>query len=238
MPATGFKTVGTGACLPWCSISSSFQNSLKTSGHWGYEFLEFWCWNLVPFLPDIGFQLMKSLWSSLTYFSFNDGWEQITLQLCVPPCKCYIIAGDTHSLCVVCLGAKHAESALEGESSRIPSVSRCMHFAPGRLSLPRDPSLAFPAVLVPLPPRRSIGCTRGVRRWIWQREWRRASPYLLPHPPDPAAALWDQKPALRFLPPGKAARCSDCLPPRRSTWWASMRICPLIRPSMRSCWRW
>ncbi len=72
MPATGLKIVGTGACLPWCSISSSFQNSLKTSGHRGYEFLEFWCWNLVPFLPDIVFQLLKSLWSSLTYFPFND----------------------------------------------------------------------------------------------------------------------------------------------------------------------
>ncbi len=52
MPTTGLKIVGTGACLPWCSISSSFQNSLKTSGHRGYEFLEFCCWNLVPFLPD------------------------------------------------------------------------------------------------------------------------------------------------------------------------------------------
>ncbi len=62
--------VGTGACLPCCSISSSFQ---KTCGHRGYEFLEFWCWNLVPFLPDIGFQLLKSLWLSLTYFPFNDG---------------------------------------------------------------------------------------------------------------------------------------------------------------------
>ncbi len=72
MPATGLKIVGTGTCLPCCSISSSFQNSLKTSGHRGYEFLEYWCWNLVPFLPDIGFQLLKSLWSSLTYFSFND----------------------------------------------------------------------------------------------------------------------------------------------------------------------
>ncbi len=72
MPATGLKIVGTGACLPWCSISSSFQNSLKTSGHRGYEFLEFCCWNLVPFLPGIGFQLLKSSWSSLTYFSFND----------------------------------------------------------------------------------------------------------------------------------------------------------------------
>ncbi len=72
MPAARLKIIGMGACLPWCSISSSFQNSLKTSGHRGYEFLEFWCWNLVPFLPDIGFQLVKSSWSSLTYFSFND----------------------------------------------------------------------------------------------------------------------------------------------------------------------
>ncbi len=56
------------ACLPWCSISSSFQNSLKTSGYRGYEFR---CWNLVPFLPDSGFQLLKSLWSSLTYFFFH-----------------------------------------------------------------------------------------------------------------------------------------------------------------------
>ncbi len=68
MPATVLKIVGTEACLPWCSISSSFQNNLKASGHRGYEFLEFWCWNLVPFLPVIGFQLLKSLWSSLTYF--------------------------------------------------------------------------------------------------------------------------------------------------------------------------
>ncbi len=60
MPATGLKIVGTGARLPWCSISSSFQNSLKTSGHRGYEFLEFWCCNLVLFLPDIGLQLLQS----------------------------------------------------------------------------------------------------------------------------------------------------------------------------------
>ncbi len=58
-----------GACVyAWCSI----YFSLKKSGHRGYEFLEFWGWNLVPFLPDIGFQLLKSLWSSFTYFRFND----------------------------------------------------------------------------------------------------------------------------------------------------------------------
>ncbi len=43
MSATGLNIFGTGASLPWCSISSSFQISLKTSGHRGYEFLEFWC---------------------------------------------------------------------------------------------------------------------------------------------------------------------------------------------------
>ncbi len=35
------------------------------------SFWSFWCWNLVPFLPDRGFQLLKSLWLSLTYFLFN-----------------------------------------------------------------------------------------------------------------------------------------------------------------------
>ncbi len=72
MPVTGLKIVGTVVCLPWGSISSSFFNSLKTS--WASQFwvsgvfvLEFG-----PFLPDIGFQLLKSLWSSLMYFLFND----------------------------------------------------------------------------------------------------------------------------------------------------------------------
>ncbi len=72
MLATGLKIVGTGACLPWCSISFSFPNSLKMSGHRGCEFLEIWCWNLVPIFPDIGFQLLKSSWSSSMYFEFND----------------------------------------------------------------------------------------------------------------------------------------------------------------------
>ncbi len=53
MPAPELKMDGTGACLPWRSISSSFQNSFKTSGDRGCEFLEFCV--LVPFLPDIFF---------------------------------------------------------------------------------------------------------------------------------------------------------------------------------------
>ncbi len=38
-------------CLT-CSIYS-FQNSLKTSGHRGYELMEFWCWNLIPFFIKV-----------------------------------------------------------------------------------------------------------------------------------------------------------------------------------------
>ncbi len=57
---------------PLLHFFSNHQISLKTSGHRGYEFLEFWCWNLVPLLPDIAFQLLKNTWSTLTYFSFND----------------------------------------------------------------------------------------------------------------------------------------------------------------------
>ncbi len=57
MPATGLKIVGAGACLPWCSIYSSFQSSLKTSGHQG---------------SGIGFQLLKRLWLSTTKpYCFN-----------------------------------------------------------------------------------------------------------------------------------------------------------------------
>ncbi len=51
MPATGLKIVGMRACLPWCSISSSFQNSLMTSGHRGYGFRGVLVLELVLFLP-------------------------------------------------------------------------------------------------------------------------------------------------------------------------------------------
>ncbi len=59
-------------------------------------------------------------------------------------------------------------------TAHIVSGFRYARFAPGRLS-----------ALI------------GVRSSIWRREWRRASPYLLPHPPDQSPSLWDRKPVLR-----------------------------------------
>ncbi len=110
MPATGLKIVGTRACLPWCSISSSFQNSLKTSDHRDYEFLEFW--NLVPFLPDISFQLLKSLWSSFLFnvalkslytpFSIHSAFQNMqaahTVCTYAPP-NCQRCWSGGHSIC-------------------------------------------------------------------------------------------------------------------------------------------
>ncbi len=108
---------------------------------------------------------------------------------CVPPCLRCFTSGDTNSLWL----------------SREPTVhivSGChyVRFAPGKLSSRKEPSPAFLTVLAPLQPRWS-GSTLGVCNWIWRREWRRASPYLLPHLPDPLPALWDRKPVLRSLPP-------------------------------------
>ncbi len=52
-------------------------------------------------------------------FKSNKGKSRSRYRLCVPPCPRYITSGDTHSLCVVCLGVKHAGSRL----SREPAVS-------------------------------------------------------------------------------------------------------------------
>ncbi len=103
---------------------------------------------------------------------------------------------------------------------RIANAYRCRRFAPGRFSLRREHLAAFPTARVPGLQRQRGDCGHGVCRWIWQREWRRASPYLLPHPPDPAPPLRDRKPAPRFLPPERGldtpplflrgGRCGDC----------------------------
>ncbi len=38
--------------------------------------------------------------------------------MCVRPCPCYLTGGDTHILCVACLGEEHAQSALESASCK------------------------------------------------------------------------------------------------------------------------
>lgn len=51
----------------------------------------------------------------------------------VPPCPRFLMGGDTHRLCVVCLGAEHAQAVLEGagcEHCDLLSVKMlCSHWA-------------------------------------------------------------------------------------------------------------
>ncbi len=64
-----------------------------------------------------------------------EGESEARYRRCVPPCKLYMSAGDTHTLCVVCLGARHAESALEG--------AECPHCELFPLSLLRSRKALF-----------------------------------------------------------------------------------------------
>ncbi len=109
---------------------------------------------------------------------------------------------------------------LREPAARIVSGFQYTRFAPGELSSRREFSLALLTVLAPPPLRRSGGCTRGARNWIWQRDWRRVDPYLYPHLPDPLPVLWVRKPVVRFLPLRGRDQCFTYLPPRRKMWRA------------------
>ncbi len=39
--------------------------------------------------------------------------QQQAFKMCVHPCPRYLTGGDTHTLCVACLGEEHAQSVLE-----------------------------------------------------------------------------------------------------------------------------
>ncbi|XP_052431390.1 sodium channel subunit beta-2 isoform X1 [Carassius gibelio] len=80
----------------------------------------------------------------------SEGGYKSLYRLCVPPCLRYITGGDTHSLCVVCLGAKHAELALEGADC--PHCERMwVRLLPSQGALFEEGAIAsIPAVLVPL----------------------------------------------------------------------------------------
>ncbi len=44
----------------------------------------------------------------------KESMSERSFKRCVPPCERYITPSDSHELCVTCLGAQHARSALEG----------------------------------------------------------------------------------------------------------------------------
>ncbi len=74
--------------------------------------------SVLPLRPTLSFCIKtKKDYTSKRYLvdrSKKEGESSSRFRSCVPPCGCYIVPGDTHDLCVVCLGVEHARSALEG----------------------------------------------------------------------------------------------------------------------------
>ncbi len=70
MPSTGLKIVGARHVCHGVASPLLFKTVWRLLGIEVRSFGSFG--NLVPFLPDIDFQLLKSSWSSLAYFLFND----------------------------------------------------------------------------------------------------------------------------------------------------------------------
>ncbi len=89
--------------------------------------------------------------------------QQQCFRMCVHPCPRYLTGGDTHVLCVACLGEEHARSALESTAMCFP----CGHSNPTWRSFAmRTLRLAFPRAPVPLLLRHSKGCSPGVHKWM------------------------------------------------------------------------
>ncbi len=50
---------------------------------------------------------------NIHYSSYGRASNNKLFRMCVRPCPCYLTGGDTHILCVACLGEEHVQSAVE-----------------------------------------------------------------------------------------------------------------------------
>ncbi len=55
------------------------------------------------------------IWCCLLVFNYSEmaSKQQQAFRMCVHPCLRYLLGGDTHVLCIACLGEEHTRSALE-----------------------------------------------------------------------------------------------------------------------------
>lgn len=146
-------------------------------------------------------------------------------QYCVPPCKRYITADDTHSLCAFCLGAEHAHSALE--EAGCPHCERLpMHVLRSRKAL-FDERGAFTSV------------PRGAGPAAAEVEWRRhswGSQVDLLEGMETGESL-SPSPPIRFGGHSLGSEARSAVTSPRGTDSALLLSSPLSSPSMRSCWR-
>ncbi len=119
-----------------------------------------------------------------------------------PPTLQRVKRARLHTVCaMVWLGVKHAESALEGAD--------CPHYEwlPLRMLRSRGENSLWGGSFFTSVPRSTCPASAeaelaraGNCRWIRWREWRRASPYLLPFPSVPVPALWDRNASDGWIP--------------------------------------
>ncbi len=123
--------------------------------------------------------------------------DKQNFKLCVPPCPRFITGGDRHSLCVACLVVEHARSALEGADCPYCVRLSMRTFRSRRALFEGALSPVFPAVRVPLLQRQGGALNLGDHKWIWQKVWRWARPFLLLPLPGLALTLWGWRHLLR-----------------------------------------
>ncbi len=167
--------------------------------------------------------------SSMSKASFkadNKGKSRSRYRLCVPPCPRYITSGDTHSLCVVCLGVKHAESALEGADC--PHCERLLlRTLHSRRALFEEGAFtSFPRSAGPASAEASGGCISGGRSWMGME----TGESLYSYSPARSTARSLRSEARSVV---SSPLCFSYLPPRR--WmWSALIIFPLNPHNMRS----
>ncbi len=163
-------------------------------------------------------------------------------RLCASPCQRFIMGGDTHNLCVACMGAEHARSALEGAD--------CPHCLRLSMLTLRSWRALFEEGALSSAPRGSgpalAEAERRLKSWVSQMDlterWKTGRSFSPSSPARSIAQSLGSEARSEMVSSAREwARRSFYLPLRREKVWASseMRlwICHHSQFRSRSCWR-
>ncbi len=158
---------------------------------------------------------------------------------CVPPCKRFLCAGDTHSLCVLCLGARHAEAALEGADCPL-CESLPLHVLRSRKAL-----FSGEGSFIGVPRGTGPASTEAERRrcsWGSQRDLVEGSEMSESLSPSSPVRSHDRSPRTEARPavasPRAAASALLVSSSEEVDTEELSTLHPLFHPNMRSWWRW
>ncbi len=118
-------------------------------------------------------------------------------KMCVRPCPRYLMGGDTHILCVACLGEEHAQLALESTGCKHCDMLPLRTLRSRLVFFCEDAQARIPQALVPLLPRlRSWGSQMDL-----SAEVETGTALSLPSPDRFNAYIRFAKHVFWFLPP-------------------------------------